>query len=85
MGDYEELELEELQEEAVCEGVDLMIWDRFRPRRIVRGRRSKPCVDCGTCVDRSENLLPLRQWSVRTKLYQRSKESPCRPTAKSYL
>ena len=31
-GDYEERDFEELQEEAVCEGVDLM--DRFCPRRM---------------------------------------------------
>jgi len=35
-GDYEEMGFDGLQEEAVCEGVDLMIWDRFRPRQMVQ-------------------------------------------------
>ena len=33
-GDYQGLKLEDLQQEALCEGEDLMTKDRSRPRRI---------------------------------------------------
>ena len=56
-GDYAEMEFDGLQEEAVCEGVDLMVWDRFCPRQMLQElmRTFAPCVDC------SGKSIPLRQ------------------------
>ena len=68
-GDYEELELKELQKEALCEGEDLMTdrsrKDRSRPRRmgpVWRVRRSDQKIrsSCAPFFNCSKEILTPR-------------------------